>query len=54
MKLTNYINFKALKKAFKTYKGAEPFDHCICDNFFTKKFASLLYREFPKYSIKGF
>lgn len=54
MQLSNYINFKALKNAFKTYKDVEPFDHCICDNFFTKKFARSLYKEFPTYKTKEF
>jgi hypothetical protein len=54
MQLSDYINLKALKKTFKTYKNTKPFDHCICDNFFTNKFARTLYKKFPKYRTKDF
>ena len=50
MHLKNFINIINLKKSFKNYKNAAPFDHCICDNFFKEDFAELLTKEFPSYN----
>jgi Rps23 Pro-64 3,4-dihydroxylase Tpa1-like proline 4-hydroxylase len=49
MHLKNFINITNLKKSFKKYKNAIPFDHSICDNFFKDDFAELLTKEFPSY-----
>jgi len=34
-----YYNIEALKDALKTFKGNNPFDHCIIDGFLKENIA---------------
>ena len=43
------INWEGVGKAFKCFRGAEPFDHCVIDNFFTDEFAKHLESEIPEF-----
>ena len=47
--ISDYINIKELKKAFYNFKNADPFDHCIIQNFFLDNIALELENEFPDY-----
>lgn len=41
------INFDRFEKAAKSFKGADPFDHCVIDGFFSDEMALALEKEFP-------
>lgn len=41
------IHFDRIQAAAESFKGAEPFDHCVIDGFFTDELASALEQEFP-------
>ncbi len=43
------INYKAVEKPLKAFKGALPFDHCVVDNFFDEEVAENLAAEFLDY-----
>jgi hypothetical protein len=43
------INLKNIMAALKNYRGQEPFDHCVVDEFFDDEFAQVLAQEFPDY-----
>ncbi|WP_245643807.1 2OG-Fe(II) oxygenase [Paraburkholderia oxyphila] len=43
------INSEALINALRTFKSAEPFDHCVIDDFFSVDTARALDREFLGY-----
>jgi len=43
------INWEGVGKAFKCFRGAEPFDHCVIDNFFTDEFSKHLESEIPEF-----
>lgn len=45
-----FFNYDALSTALKTYKGAEPFDHCVIDNFLDLEIAKKVESEFPDFS----
>ncbi len=44
------INEKTFLKALTKYGSNKPFDHCIIDNFFNRKIAYALEKEFPKFN----
>ena len=46
---TNYINKENLINSLKTFSGADPFDHCVVDNFFDLDVAKELESEFPDF-----
>ena len=48
---TNYINKENLINSLKTFSGADPFDHCVVDNFFDLDVAKELESEFPDFSL---
>ncbi len=48
----DYINIENVKKAFKNYHGAFPFDHCVVDNFFKDEVAHKLSSDFPDFDDK--
>jgi Rps23 Pro-64 3,4-dihydroxylase Tpa1-like proline 4-hydroxylase len=52
MIIENTINLALLKKASKSFKNSDPFDHCVVKNFFLKDFSYLLEKEFPDYEDK--
>ena len=43
------INEKSILKVLPTFGKSGPFDHCVIDNFFNKKIAFELEKEFPNY-----
>ena len=50
--IRDYINIEELKIAFRKFKNADPFDHCVIENFFLKDIALKLENEFPDYEDK--
>lgn len=48
--MLDYINIENLEKAFKSYKGAFPFDYCVVDNFFDQQMAENLSDDFPEFN----
>ncbi len=44
-----YISVENITKAAKGYPKAEPFDHCVVENFFTPEIAQTLAEEFPAF-----
>lgn len=44
------INKKTFNNALKTFGNDGPFDHCVIDNFFQKKVALELEKEFPSFN----
>ena len=51
--MTKYVNINNLKKGLKNFKSQKIFQYTIVDNFFRKKIAKELEREFPKYNDKN-
>ncbi len=48
--MKSYINFKNLKNSSKNFKKLKPFPVIVIDNFFKKKYALNLLKEFPDIS----
>ena len=48
--ISDQINFHNIEKAAETFFDAEPFSHCVVDNFFNEDFARLLEKEFPDFN----
>lgn len=44
-----FINIENFKKAFKDFKGSQPFDHCVIEEFFLPGVADKLESEFLDY-----
>lgn len=44
------INLSNLTKSFETFRTAEPFNHCVVDNFFDQDIAETLESEFVDYN----
>lgn len=44
------VNAKNIRKAARDFAGAEPFPHCVIDNFFLPQVAATLSDEFPAYN----
>lgn len=42
-----YVNENNIKTAFESFHKAEPFHHCVIDNFFQNEVADILGKEFP-------
>tara|TARA_B100000945_G_scaffold320330_1_gene330019 strand:- start:1097 stop:1882 length:786 start_codon:yes stop_codon:yes gene_type:complete len=51
--MNQYINFKNLNKALRGFYSKKPFPYAVIDNFFNKKIAKKLEREFPDYKDKN-
>ena len=47
-----YINFNNLNYGLRNFKSRKPFPYTIVDNFFKKKVAEKLAKEFPIYNDK--
>ena len=47
--INSHVNFLNLRKQFK---GAEPFDHVVIDNFFEEATAERLVEEFPELGLE--
>lgn len=43
------INIDNVARALQTFRGRQPFDHCVVDDFFTEEWAARLEAEFPAY-----
>lgn len=49
--LTDILNKReAVISAFTTFRGADPFDYCVIDDFFVPDVAAALAQEFPDFS----
>ncbi len=48
--LMPFINIDALAKGAQSFHTAEPFSHCVIDNFFMPELAQALEAEFPDYN----
>jgi hypothetical protein len=46
------INHASLVESFSSYKNANPFDHCVIDNFLLDDVADAVVQEFPSYDNK--
>ena len=49
--MLKYINFHNLNKGLNKFKFQKPFPYAIVDNFFKKKVARKLEKDFPKYKL---
>lgn len=47
--MNKIININNLKKNLKFFLNNNPFNHCVIDNFFDRKIAKKLEKEFPHY-----
>ena len=45
----NFINHKTIINSLSKFGKSGPYDHCVIDNFFNKKIAIQLEREFPDF-----
>ncbi len=52
--LKKLINLDNLNRSLKNFKNNSPFDHCICEDFFSREFADKIIDEFPNYEQEGF
>ncbi len=52
IRMSRYINFNNLNKAFNNFKYRKPFPFTIVDNFFRPSIAKRLEKEFPNYNDK--
>lgn len=43
------LNIENINNGLLSLKGADPFDHCVIDGFFSNEYANLLAQEFPDY-----
>jgi Rps23 Pro-64 3,4-dihydroxylase Tpa1-like proline 4-hydroxylase len=43
------INYDNIRVGLSNFKGGEPFDHCVIDNFFEESIANQLAGDFPDY-----
>lgn len=43
------LNLNNINNAFNSFSGAEPFDHCVIDNFFREDTANQLRKEIPDF-----
>lgn len=50
LKPEDHINLNKIKQAFKKFKGRDPFDYCIIENFFKKDVALKLESEFLNFN----
>lgn len=45
----NYVNINGIINSFKNFKDANPFDHCLVDDFMSASLLEKLQSEFPAY-----
>jgi hypothetical protein len=53
MKASDLVSIRNLESGLRQFKGKEPFDHCVIDDFFVEEIAAKLSDEFPPYEASN-
>lgn len=51
---SSMINFENITSSFTDFKKADPYPHCVIDNFLLPEFAELVAKEFPEYNSDAY